>query len=150
MKSAILLVTVLFSASALANGEYTIFTCTSGTRSGDVVSISGCVSGEGDGLIACGDDGVAYLTITKENWAGVPKMTPPVIETVRIPSSYFAFEWQEELFSLSMDDVIWGSVNLVFVGGENPKGPQQFDLETKTFNNSFKVVGCEFTPSPMN
>lgn len=146
----VFLALLVTASNAFATGEYTIFTCTSGTKAGDVVTISGCVAGEGDQLVSCGDEGVSYITVTKENWAGITKMTPPVIESVKIPGVYFDFQWEEELFSLKMDNAELGKVTLNLMSGEAVNGLQQLDLNTKTFKNSFKVVGCEFTSNPMN
>lgn len=141
---------LLFSTNVFATGEYTIFECTSSTNAGDVVIVSGCITPESDGLGVCADEGVSYVTVTKEYWAGLAKMTPPVIETLKVPASYFNYAWGEDgQFSLSMNDKKHGTVELNHSGPQNIKLANKLVLKTKSFNHSFKVVGCEFFSSPM-
>lgn len=150
MKLLTVFLTLIMASNVWANGEYTIFNCTSGTKSGDVVTISGCVSGEGNEVIACGSDSVGYVTVTKEHWAGVPKMTPPVVEIVKYPSVYAEVQLDEEAFSLDLNEKSIGKIDLKSaMNPVNKEGYDQLVLKTKNFNNSFKVVGCTFTPSPM-
>lgn len=151
MKTLISFIVVILTSTAFANHEETAFRCVSGTTAGDVVSIEGCVSAAGDHLIACDPqtNAAAYVTITKEYWAGIPQQTPPVIEVLHIPSHYFHFSWYPNQFALTMDHAKHGYINFKYVSNDYKGINQEFVLDTKSIDNSFKVIGCTFTAIPL-
>ncbi len=143
MKFALLALAFTFSQFALATGEGNVFKCTSGTRAGDVVTISGCMDGEMQSLIPCGDESVEYVTITKENWKNAYK-SPPVIESLRIPGRMFTNNSAEEHFGIELNDAQLGQIEVAFAYASQNQASNKMIVKTKSMDNSFRVVGCEF------
>ncbi len=143
MKYTLLALAFTFSQFALANGEGNTFKCTSGTKAGDTVTISGCMDGEMQSIIPCGGEGVEYVTITKENWKDTYK-SPPVIESIKIPGRMFTNNSAEEHFGIELNDAHLGQIEVAFAYASYNQASNKMIVKTQSMNNSFKVVGCEF------
>jgi hypothetical protein len=141
------LVAFAFSQLALASGEGNSFSCKSATLAGDTVTISGCMDGEMQSFIPCGDEGVEYVTVTKENWKDTYK-SPPVIEILRIPGRMFTNNSAEEHFGIELNTPELGKIEVAFAyASYNQQGFNKMIVNTKSIRNSFQVVGCEMSPT---
>lgn len=144
MKMMIALLAGFLPAMAFATGEHTVFQCQSATNSGKTVRISGCISGDSsmDGnyeVIAC--DGEDFEFITIERSTSVAKMTPDMVETVKIPGRLFNLQWIEDGFHLKLNDALAGKLELDVVAEADE---QLFTLDLPSMKHSFKAVDCTF------
>ena len=111
---------------------------------GDVVQVSGCISADEERLEVCDGEGVPYITVIREGWAGIDEDTPPVFEIAKIPGLYFDFKKDNDFLHLSMDSAKLGEIKLNYIGGDY-KGEQELVLNTNTFKNSFTIVDCDYS-----
>jgi len=136
------LLTVLVSVFAVsASADYT-FSCASGTNSGDVVTVSGCM-GEDGYLVECAGDNYPYLTVTKELWSSAWK-TAPVINITKMPITVVDVQVnaeEEASVAIELIDDTYGKMKLDWTGGEGAGGTWVLDMPS--MKNSFKVVGCQ-------
>lgn len=141
LKSLVLSSLALFTSASFAAGEWSTFKCVSQTNSGRVLTIEGCI-GEGPELVPCQNEDFEFVTITRET--NVSRMTPDMVETVKVPGRLFELTWEEESFSISIDDRGVGKMDLQFVAGLSANEPQKWDLDIQGLKHNFRAVGCQF------
>ena len=123
--------------------------CKSATNSGKFITLNTCMktyNGDADSevfyveIVPCTGEDFEWVTITRET--PVAKMTPEMVETVKIPGRLFSVSYGDGQFSLNLDDPLAGKLSLDkhFEGRTG-----NFKLDLPSMSHSFQALSCDIT-----